>query len=69
MVGLLVVLSGGCNFGGSTGKPTPSQNEKEEHGTTEIIVPGGKEEKTEAENATEEKDGGEENAIQAFLAE
>ena len=49
MMGLLVVLSGGCNFGSSIEKPMPSQNEKEEHGTTEIIVPGGKEENTEAE--------------------
>ncbi|WP_458407389.1 hypothetical protein [Anaerotignum sp.] len=55
----LMFCVSGCNFGGSSQTDTPSAQEKENGQTTEIIVPGGKEDKTEEEEdkeKTEEKD-------------
>ena len=57
LLGLCVCVSG-CNFGSTpqTGG-TSAQEEKEDHRTTEIIVPGGKEDVSEEDKEkTEEKD-------------
>ena len=49
LLGLCVCMSG-CNFGSSAQGDAPSAQEKQEDGhTTEIIVPGGKEDKGKTE--------------------
>ena len=53
----LMFCMGGCNFGGSVQTDTPPAQEKEDDGqTTEIIVPGGKEDKAEEDKAEEDKE-------------
>ena len=50
LLGLCICMSG-CNFGSTAQTNEPPAQEKNDEGkTTEIIVPGGKEDKTEEEN-------------------
>ncbi len=57
LLGLVICMSG-CNFGSTAQTDAPSKQEQNDEGkTTEIIVPGGKEDKTEEDKEkTEEKD-------------
>ena len=62
LLGICIFMTSGCDFGGAEQANTPVQEEKEDGRTTEIIVPGGKEdapeedeEKTEDEEKEEKK--------------
>ena len=57
LLGLVICMSG-CNFGGTAQTDAPSKQEQKDEGkTTEIIVPGGKEDKAEEDKEkNEEKD-------------
>ena len=58
LLSFCMFLTSGCNFGGTEQAVTPpAQEEKSDGQTTEIIVPGGKEDKAEEDkDKTEEKD-------------
>ena len=57
LLGLCICVSG-CSFGSTAQTDAPSKQEQNDEGkTTEIIVPGGKEDKAEEDkDKTEEKD-------------
>ena len=58
LLSFCMFLTSGCNFGGTEQAVTPpAQEEKSDGQTTEIIVPGGKEDQAEEDKEkTEEKD-------------
>jgi len=58
LLGICMFISGGCNFGGTAQEPVPPVGEEKvenDNATTEIIVPGGKEDVPEEDKETKEE--------------
>ena len=58
LLGICMFISGGCNFGGTAQEPVPPVGEEkveDDSATTEIIVPGGKEDVPEEDKETKEE--------------